>query len=84
MQKPYAPKCGQGKTKIDLFRDFFTKTVYVQVMNFIAVKVSTLYIVQLFTLFDFISYVDFFTKLTNNNSTFVTYFSKLIFSFNFR
>jgi hypothetical protein len=53
MQKPYAPKCGQGKTKIDLFRDFFTKTVYVQVMNFIAVKVSTLYIVQLFTLFDF-------------------------------
>jgi hypothetical protein len=40
MQKPYAPKCGQGKTKIDLFRDFFTKTVYVQVMNFIAVKVA--------------------------------------------
>jgi hypothetical protein len=22
MQKPYTPKCGQGKTKIDLFRDF--------------------------------------------------------------
>jgi hypothetical protein len=21
MQKPYTPKCGQGKTKIDLFRD---------------------------------------------------------------
>jgi hypothetical protein len=21
----YAPKCGQGKTKIDLFRDFFYK-----------------------------------------------------------
>jgi hypothetical protein len=21
-QKPYTPKCGQGKTKIDLFRDF--------------------------------------------------------------
>jgi hypothetical protein len=44
MQKPYAPKCGQGKTKIDLFRDFFTKITYLQVMNFIAVKVSTLYI----------------------------------------
>jgi hypothetical protein len=25
MQKPYAPKCGQGKTKIDLFRDFSQK-----------------------------------------------------------
>jgi hypothetical protein len=22
LQKPIAPKCGQGKTKIDLFRDF--------------------------------------------------------------
>jgi hypothetical protein len=22
MQKPYTPKCGQGKTKIDLFWDF--------------------------------------------------------------
>jgi hypothetical protein len=32
MQKPYTPKCGQGKTKNDLFRDFFT------VMNFIPVK----------------------------------------------
>jgi hypothetical protein len=21
-QKPYTPKCGQGKTKLDLFRDF--------------------------------------------------------------
>jgi hypothetical protein len=42
MQKPYAPKCGQGKTQIDLFRDFFTKITYVQVMNFIPVKVSTL------------------------------------------
>jgi hypothetical protein len=26
MQKPYAPKCEQGKTKIDQFRDFFTKS----------------------------------------------------------
>jgi hypothetical protein len=26
-QKPYTPKCGQGKTKIDPFRDFFTKVV---------------------------------------------------------
>jgi hypothetical protein len=26
MQKPYAPKYGQGKTKIDLFRDFFQKS----------------------------------------------------------
>jgi hypothetical protein len=43
MEKPYSPKCGQGKTKIDLFRDFFTKIAYVQVMNFIPVKVSTLY-----------------------------------------
>jgi hypothetical protein len=43
MQKPYTPKYGQGKTKIDLFRDFFTKITYVQVMNFISVKVSTLY-----------------------------------------
>jgi hypothetical protein len=42
MQKPYTPKCGQGKTKIDLFRDFFTKIANVQVMNFIPVKVSTL------------------------------------------
>jgi hypothetical protein len=24
VQKTYAPKSGQGKTKIDLFRDFFT------------------------------------------------------------
>jgi hypothetical protein len=24
--KPYAPKCGQGKTKIHLFRDFLQKT----------------------------------------------------------
>jgi hypothetical protein len=43
MQKPYASKCGQGKIKIDLFRDFFTKIAYFQVMNFIPVKVSTLY-----------------------------------------
>jgi hypothetical protein len=43
MQKPYASKCGQGKIKIDLFRDFFTKIDYFQVMNFIPVKVSTLY-----------------------------------------
>jgi hypothetical protein len=43
MQKPYAPKYEQGKTKIDLFREFFTKIIYVQVMNFIPVKVSTLY-----------------------------------------
>jgi hypothetical protein len=33
MQKPYAPKCGQGK-KIDLFQDFFTQITYVQVMKF--------------------------------------------------
>jgi hypothetical protein len=44
MQKPYRPKCGQGKTKIDLFRDFLQKITYVQVMNFIPLKVSTLYI----------------------------------------
>jgi hypothetical protein len=25
MQKPYASKCGQGKIKIDLFRDFLQK-----------------------------------------------------------
>jgi hypothetical protein len=25
-QKPYAPKCEQGKTKIDQFRNFFTKS----------------------------------------------------------
>jgi hypothetical protein len=25
MQKPYVPKCEQGKTKIDLFRDFLQK-----------------------------------------------------------
>jgi hypothetical protein len=43
MRKPYASKCGQGKIKIDLFRDFFTKIAYFQVMNFIPVKVSTLY-----------------------------------------
>jgi hypothetical protein len=43
MQQPYMPKYGQGKTKIDLFRDFFTKIFYVQVMNFIPIKVSTLY-----------------------------------------
>jgi hypothetical protein len=24
-KKPYTPKCGQGKTKIDLFRDFLQK-----------------------------------------------------------
>jgi uncharacterized protein YfaT (DUF1175 family) len=33
-----------GKEKqIDLFRNFFTKIAYVQVMNFIPVKVFTLY-----------------------------------------
>jgi hypothetical protein len=26
MQKPYAPKYGQGKTKIDLFREFLQKS----------------------------------------------------------
>jgi hypothetical protein len=26
MQKPYAPKCGQAKTKIDMFRDFLQKS----------------------------------------------------------
>jgi hypothetical protein len=43
MQTPYASKCGQGKIKIDLFRYFFTKIAYFQVMNFIPVKVSILY-----------------------------------------
>jgi hypothetical protein len=42
MQKPYAPKYRQRKTKIDIF-GFFTKMAHVQVMNFIPVKVSTLY-----------------------------------------
>jgi hypothetical protein len=41
--KPYALKCGQGKTKIHLFRDFFTKIVYVQLVHLIPVKVLTLY-----------------------------------------
>jgi hypothetical protein len=41
MQKPYTAKCGQGKTKIDLFRVFFYKNV--QFINVIPVKVSTLY-----------------------------------------
>jgi hypothetical protein len=43
-QKPYAPKYGQGKTIIALFRFFFfcTKIAYVQVTNFIPVKVSML------------------------------------------
>jgi hypothetical protein len=40
MQKLYTPKCGQGTTKIDLFRDFLAANV--QDMNFIPVKVSTL------------------------------------------
>jgi hypothetical protein len=26
MQKPYAPKCGQEKTKTDLFPDFLEKS----------------------------------------------------------
>jgi hypothetical protein len=26
MEKPYSPKCGQGKTKIDLFRDYLQKS----------------------------------------------------------
>jgi hypothetical protein len=26
MQKPYAPECGQSKTKIDLSRDFLQKS----------------------------------------------------------
>jgi hypothetical protein len=26
MQNPYTPKCGQGKTKIDIFRDFLQKS----------------------------------------------------------
>jgi hypothetical protein len=42
MEKPYTPKCGQGKTEIDMFRDFLQKS-RVQVINFIPVKVSTLY-----------------------------------------
>jgi hypothetical protein len=28
MQKQYSSKCGQGKIKIDLFRDFSTKIAY--------------------------------------------------------
>jgi hypothetical protein len=43
MEKPSTPKCVQEKTKIDLFRDFLQKPPYVQVMNFIPVKVSTVY-----------------------------------------
>jgi hypothetical protein len=43
MQKPYVPKYGQGKTKIDLLRDPFTKTTHVQVTNSTSAKVSTLY-----------------------------------------
>jgi hypothetical protein len=43
IQKPYAPKCGQEKTKIGLFRDFFTKIAYVLVTNFISVKVFIVY-----------------------------------------
>jgi hypothetical protein len=39
MQKPYAPKYGQGKTKIDLFRVFLQQSR----MNFIPFNVSTLY-----------------------------------------
>jgi hypothetical protein len=42
-QKPYTPKCGQGKTKNRPVSGFFTKITNVQVMNFIPVKVSTLY-----------------------------------------
>jgi hypothetical protein len=45
IQKLYAPKCGQGKTIIDLFRDFFYKNRLCPCylfMNFIPVKVSTL------------------------------------------
>jgi hypothetical protein len=48
-QKPTTPKCGQEKTKVDLFRDFFTKMTHVQVINFIPVKVSTLYIFSLWS-----------------------------------
>jgi hypothetical protein len=65
MQKPYAPKYGQGKTKIDLFRDFFTKITHVQVVNFIPVKVSTLY-----TLYVTIMYSNFKkTMLGHDNLT---------------
>jgi hypothetical protein len=43
VQKSYAPKCEQGKTKIDLFWDFLQiEITHVQVMNLIPVKVSTL------------------------------------------
>jgi hypothetical protein len=43
MQKPYASKCGQGEIKIPV-SGFFTKIAYFQVMNFIPVKVSILYV----------------------------------------
>jgi hypothetical protein len=50
MQKPYAPKCGQGKTKMTYFVFFFLKIYIIfiyyinfQVMYFIPVKISTLY-----------------------------------------
>jgi hypothetical protein len=42
-----APKCGQGKTIIDLFRNFY-KIANVQVTNFIPVKVAILYMIRKF------------------------------------
>jgi hypothetical protein len=39
MQKPYTPRCGHGKTKIDLFHNFLQKSP----MSKLSVKVSTLY-----------------------------------------
>jgi hypothetical protein len=44
MLKPYVPKYGQGKNKNRPVSGFFTKITCVKVMNFITVKVSTLYI----------------------------------------
>jgi hypothetical protein len=43
MQKPKTAKMWAGKNKNRPVSGLFTKTTYVQVMNFIPVKVSTLY-----------------------------------------
>jgi hypothetical protein len=43
MQKPNTPKCEQEENKNRPVSGFFAKITYVQVMNFIPVKVSTLY-----------------------------------------
>jgi hypothetical protein len=57
--KPYATKCGQGKTIIDLFRDFLQKSPMSKLGVLFQLKVST----PIF----FITFINISLILSNDN-----------------